>query len=96
MPKKEAAMSEPLTDPAELRRAVRHFLYQRQGTARSAESIARALRPEHGCHAAEVQNALHMLTDLEQVLAEADPLGGQPYYRIAARGVLAKERDPLG
>lgn len=48
-------MPEPQTDPAELRRAIRHFLYQRQGTARSADSIARALRPEHGCDEAEAE-----------------------------------------
>jgi hypothetical protein len=83
-------------DPAELRRAVRHFLYVRSSVARSAASIARALKAEHSCTEDQVESACRFLLDLGQVASETDPLGGEVFYRITAAGQLAQERDPHG
>ena len=62
-------------NPAELRRAVRHFLYVRASVARSAASIARALKAEHGCTEQQVESACQFLTDLGQLAQERDPQG---------------------
>lgn len=81
---------------AELRRAVRHFLYVRASVARSAASIARALKAEHECSVEQVEAACQFLLDLGQVASEVDPLGGEEFFRITAAGQLAQERDPHG
>lgn len=84
------------TKPAEVRRAVRHFLNVRASVARSAASITRALKAEHECTESQVDEACRFLLDLGQVASETDPLGGEVFYRITAAGTLAQERDPHG